>query len=223
MVLKSVSNNRDMPGSSSIKQALGLDGIGEDDEPLISLKSTTTRSRIEYARGLDAEENNDVQVVAALTQEGRIQRNFQEAERKGDVIVMLDSDGEDNATPHQKKAATKKPSSPERSHASSTKQALGLDGIGDEPLISLKTTKKRPRLQYARGLDAETTKRRPDDSTYAIHNSLLAILSGSRGTLKKNGFNVISKKQKGRATSLLCWIRTARIMQRQNKLWVLMA
>jgi hypothetical protein len=109
-----------------------------------------------------------------LTQEERVQRNLQEAERKGDVIIMLDSDGEDNATPHQKKAATKKPSSAERSHASSTKQALGLDGIGDEPLISLKTTTKRTRLQYARGLDAETTKRRPGDSTYAIQNSPLA-------------------------------------------------
>ena len=100
-----------------------------------------------------------------MTQEERLERNLQEAEKKGNVIVMLDSDEEDNKAPP--KAAAAKKSSAEHSHVKlelvskkrdipetpletpgpSLKQALGLDGEGDEPLISLRITTKRTRIE----------------------------------------------------------------------------
>jgi hypothetical protein len=147
------------------------------DSTYVIQDSFQATSRINKRPAL-LEENNGVEVIAALTQEERLQRNFQEAEKKGNVIDMLDSDGEDDGkdieTP-QKRAPVKTPcaegsrvklesvsskrdipESPLKTPCpSSTKQALGLLDEGDEPLISLKTTTKRTRIERTDGLDAE--------------------------------------------------------------------
>jgi hypothetical protein len=53
------------------------------------------------------EKDNDIEVTDSLTQEERLQRSFQEAEAKGDVVVMLDLDDEDDDASSKKTPVTK--------------------------------------------------------------------------------------------------------------------